>query len=95
MTIADFFNHVQIVIQTRGYDEWQNGEANLLVTRGLVGRLSNTPNVGFAYEVQGVTDFLTSKGVKAIAGEKLGKAGNVVFGKVGAAGIVGNGGNVA
>ncbi|GMP23759.1 hypothetical protein CsSME_00001241 [Camellia sinensis var. sinensis] len=71
MTIADFYNHVQVVIQTKGYDKWQNGEANLLVTRGLVGRLSNTPNVGFAYEVQGVTDFLTSKGVKAIAGEKI------------------------
>lgn len=75
MTIADFYNHVQLVIQTRGYDEWQNGEANLLVTRGLVGRLSNTPNVGFAYEVQGVTDFLTSKGVKAIAGEKVSTEG--------------------
>ena len=66
MTIADFYNHVQLVLQTRGYEAWQNGEANLLVTRGMVGRLSNTPNVGFAYEIQGVTDFLTSKGVKAI-----------------------------
>ncbi|XP_028098577.1 uncharacterized protein LOC114298248, partial [Camellia sinensis] len=47
------------------------GEANLLITRGLVGRLSNTPNVGFAYEIQGVTEFLTSRGVKAIPGEQV------------------------
>ncbi|KAG6507943.1 hypothetical protein ZIOFF_033298 [Zingiber officinale] len=32
----------------------------------MVGRLSNTPNVGFAYEVQGVVDYLTSHGVKAL-----------------------------
>ncbi|XP_028111831.1 uncharacterized protein LOC114310135 [Camellia sinensis] len=68
---GNFYNHVQLVLQTRGYEAWQNGEANLLVTRGMVGRLSNTPNVGFAYEIQGVTDFLTSKGVKAIAGERV------------------------
>ncbi|CAL5423187.1 unnamed protein product [Camellia sinensis] len=71
MTIGDFYNHVQIAIQTRGYENWQGGEANLLITRGLVGRLSNTPNVGFAYEIEGVTEFLTSKGVKAIPGEKM------------------------
>ncbi|KAG6526594.1 hypothetical protein ZIOFF_016586 [Zingiber officinale] len=41
---------------------------NLLVTRGLVGRLSNTPNVGFAYEVQNVVDYLTSHGVQALPG---------------------------
>ncbi|KAF5933479.1 hypothetical protein HYC85_029650 [Camellia sinensis] len=71
MTIGDFYNHVQVVIQTRGYENWQGGEANLLITRGLVGRLSNTPNVGFAYEIQGVTEFLTSRGVKAIPGEQV------------------------
>ncbi|KAG6495812.1 hypothetical protein ZIOFF_043640 [Zingiber officinale] len=32
----------------------------------MVGRLSNTPNVGFAYEVQGVVDYLISNGVRAL-----------------------------
>ncbi|KAG6506468.1 hypothetical protein ZIOFF_031791 [Zingiber officinale] len=41
---------LQVSILTRGYEQWRNGEANLLITRGLVGRLSNTPNVSFAYE---------------------------------------------
>ncbi|KAG6500548.1 hypothetical protein ZIOFF_040396 [Zingiber officinale] len=50
MTIGDFYRNVQISILTRGYEAWQNSEANLLITRGMVGRLSNTPNVGFAYE---------------------------------------------
>ncbi|KAG6494643.1 hypothetical protein ZIOFF_042403 [Zingiber officinale] len=54
MTIGDFYRNIQISILTRGYEAWQNSEANLLITRGMVGRLSNRPNVGFAYEVQGV-----------------------------------------
>ncbi|KAG6508127.1 hypothetical protein ZIOFF_033489 [Zingiber officinale] len=51
LTISDFYQNIQVSILTRGYENWQNGEANLLITRGLVGRLSNTPNVGFAYNI--------------------------------------------
>ncbi|QBH21733.1 polyprotein [Polyscias mosaic virus] len=71
MTIGDFFRNIQISVQTRGYSNWQNGEANLLITRGLVGRLSNTSNVGFQYSINGVTDYLTSHGVRAIPGKKF------------------------
>ncbi|KAG6477079.1 hypothetical protein ZIOFF_066331 [Zingiber officinale] len=71
MTIGDFYRNIQISILTRGYEAWQNSEANLLITRGIVGRLSNTPNVGFAYEVQGVVDYLTSHGVNALPGRRL------------------------
>ncbi|KAG6506308.1 hypothetical protein ZIOFF_031631 [Zingiber officinale] len=70
MTIGDFYRNIQISILTRGYEAFQNNEANLLITRGMVGRLSNTPNVGFAYEVQGVVD-LTSHGVNALPGRRL------------------------
>ncbi|KAG6524084.1 hypothetical protein ZIOFF_013974 [Zingiber officinale] len=59
---AKIKRNIQVSILTRGYENWRNGEANLLVTRGLVGRLSNTPNVGFAYEVQNVVDYLASHG---------------------------------
>ena len=58
MTIGDFYRNIQLSILTRGYDTWRNGEANLLVTRGMVGRLSNTPNVAFAYEISGVVQSL-------------------------------------
>ncbi|KAG6510262.1 hypothetical protein ZIOFF_028271 [Zingiber officinale] len=68
LTISDFYRNIQVSILTRGYENWRNGEANLLVTRGLVGRLSNTPNVGFAYEVQNVVDYLVSHGVRALPG---------------------------
>ncbi|KAG6501856.1 hypothetical protein ZIOFF_041740 [Zingiber officinale] len=71
MTIGDFYRNIQISILTRGYEAWQNNEANLLITRGLVGRLSNTPNIGFAYEIQGVVDYLTSHGVKALPGRSF------------------------
>ncbi|KAG6478012.1 hypothetical protein ZIOFF_061444 [Zingiber officinale] len=60
--------NIQVSILARGYENWRNGEANLLVTRGLVGRLSNTPNVGFAYEIQNVVDYLASHGVRALPG---------------------------
>lgn len=56
LTVGDFYRNIQLAIQTRGYDQWRNGEANLLLTRGLVGRLSNTPNVGFTHEIRGVVD---------------------------------------
>ncbi|KAG6478398.1 hypothetical protein ZIOFF_061840 [Zingiber officinale] len=68
LTVGDFFRNIQVSILTRGYEQWSHGEANLLITRGLVGRLSNTPNVGFAYEVQGVVDYLTSHDVQALPG---------------------------
>nr|ASG91844.1 polyprotein [Cacao swollen shoot virus] len=71
MTIGDFARNVQISILTRGYENWQNGEANLLITRAMTGRLSNTPNVAFAYQIDGATDYLASHGVRAIAGKKF------------------------
>nr|ASG91840.1 polyprotein [Cacao swollen shoot virus] len=71
MTIGDFARNVQISILTRGYENWQNGEANLLITRAMTGRLSNTPNVAFAYQIEGATDYLASHGVRAIAGKKF------------------------
>ncbi|KAG6523771.1 hypothetical protein ZIOFF_013657 [Zingiber officinale] len=71
LTIGDFFRNIQISILIRGYEAWQNGEANLLITRGLVGRLSNTLNVGFAYKIQGVVDYLTTHGVKTLPGRSL------------------------
>ncbi|KAG6468508.1 hypothetical protein ZIOFF_073196 [Zingiber officinale] len=71
MTIGDFYRNIQIYILTRGYEAWQNSEANMLITRGLVGRLSNTPNVGFSYDIQGVVDYLTSHGVNALPGRSF------------------------
>ncbi|KAG6518480.1 hypothetical protein ZIOFF_021955 [Zingiber officinale] len=66
LTISDFYMNIQISVLTRGYENWRNGEANLLVTRGMVVRLSNTPNVGFAYSVANVVDYLASHGVRAL-----------------------------
>ena len=69
LSIADFFNHIQLVIQTHGYDTWQAGESNLLLTRSLIGRLSNTSYTGFRYSINNVSDYLTSHGVQAIPGK--------------------------
>lgn len=55
MSLGSFIRNIQISILTHGYEQWQEqGEPNLLITRGLVGRLSNTSNVGFAYSIEGV-----------------------------------------
>ncbi|KAG6477314.1 hypothetical protein ZIOFF_066567 [Zingiber officinale] len=36
----------------------------------MVGRLSNTPNVGFEYSINGVVDYLISHGVRALPGRR-------------------------
>ncbi|QED42786.1 ORF3 [Agave badnavirus A] len=72
MTIKDFFQHIQLCIKTKGYEDWDSGEANLLVTRSITSRLSNTPNVGFNYHINRVAEYLHSKHVKAIAAPKHG-----------------------
>nr|GEV37704.1 TPA: orf y [Tanacetum cinerariifolium] len=66
----DFHNHVEVSIQTHGYDTWQGGESNLLVTMAMIGRLSNTSYMGFQYSVDNVVDHLTTTGITVILGER-------------------------
>ncbi|KAJ1689262.1 hypothetical protein LUZ63_013417 [Rhynchospora breviuscula] len=66
LSIRDFRDHIQLVIQTHGYEGWQGGESNLLLSRSLIGRLSNTSHTNFRYNVQNVADHLASRGVRAI-----------------------------
>ncbi|GJS59275.1 hypothetical protein Tco_0654059 [Tanacetum coccineum] len=60
LSVNDFHNHVEVAIQTHGYDTWQGGESNLLITMALTGRLSNTSYMGFQYSVENVVDHLTT-----------------------------------
>ncbi|BBL52464.1 hypothetical protein QKP79_gp3 [Aucuba ringspot virus] len=70
LSIHDFFNHVQVSVITRGYNGgWTGGESNLIITRALIGRITNTSQANFNYNVEGVSDFLTSQGVQAIPGQ--------------------------
>nr|WEX32083.1 polyprotein [Dioscorea bacilliform SN virus] len=66
--LTDFYNNIQVSILTKGYDDYQNSEANLLITKGMIGRLSNTSNVGFAYTVDGVAEYFITHGVQALKG---------------------------
>ncbi|KAJ1697303.1 hypothetical protein LUZ63_005815 [Rhynchospora breviuscula] len=70
LSIRDFRDHIQLVIQTHGYEGWQGGESNLLLSRSLIGRLSNTNHTNFRYNVQNVADHLASRGVRAIPGSQ-------------------------
>lgn len=70
LSIDDFHNHIQVAVQTHGYDEWQDGESNLLITMGLIGRISNTSYTGFEYNVENVVDHLATTGITAIPGER-------------------------
>ncbi|KAH7512922.1 hypothetical protein FEM48_Zijuj12G0141700 [Ziziphus jujuba var. spinosa] len=74
MTVNDFANCVEISVQTHGYDDWQGGESNLLISRMVIGRLTNTSNTNFAYNVQNVADYLASNGVLALPGTKYSTA---------------------
>nr|GFB40156.1 TPA: orf y [Tanacetum cinerariifolium] len=70
ISVNDFHNHVEVAIQTHGYDTWQGGESNLLITMALTGKLSNTSYMGFQYNVENVVDHLITNGIIAIPGEK-------------------------
>lgn len=70
MSIADFHNHMEICIQTKGYEGWTTAESNLLITRGLIGRLTNTSYAGFHYNIQNVADYLATNGIKAFEGQQ-------------------------
>ncbi|GKF40479.1 hypothetical protein Tco_0120540 [Tanacetum coccineum] len=70
MSINDFHDHLRVSIQTHGYETWQGGESNLLVTLSMVGRLSNTSYVGFNYNIENVVDHLSTRGISAIPGER-------------------------
>ncbi|KAG6474551.1 hypothetical protein ZIOFF_068489 [Zingiber officinale] len=67
ISIEDFYHHIELAIQTHGYEEWNSAESNLLITRGLIGRLTNTSYAGFRYNVQNVADYLASTGIHAVA----------------------------
>ncbi|GJS10491.1 hypothetical protein Tco_0367287 [Tanacetum coccineum] len=70
LSIDDFQNHVEVAIQTHGYDTWQGGESNLLVIMDTIGRLSNTSYMGFQYSVDNIVDHLTTTGITVIPGER-------------------------
>ncbi|GKC20151.1 hypothetical protein Tco_1022301 [Tanacetum coccineum] len=70
LSVNDFHNHVEVAIQTHGYDTWQCGESNLLITMALIGRLPNTSYMRFQYSVENVVDHLTTTGITAIPGER-------------------------
>ncbi|GJY84042.1 Orf y [Tanacetum coccineum] len=70
LSVNDFHNHVKVAIQTHGYDTWQGGESNLLITMALTGRLLNTSYMGFQYSMENVVDYLTTTGITTIPGER-------------------------
>ncbi|KAL0925456.1 hypothetical protein M5K25_003788 [Dendrobium thyrsiflorum] len=55
---------------THGYDEWQGGESNMLISRALVGRLTNTSQAIFRYNVTGAASYLASHGISTIPGRR-------------------------
>ncbi|KAG6520018.1 hypothetical protein ZIOFF_017047 [Zingiber officinale] len=67
ISVEDFFHHIELAIQTHDYEDWNTVESNLLITRGLIGRLTNTSYAGFRYNVQNVADYLASTGIHAVS----------------------------
>ncbi|GJR84105.1 hypothetical protein Tco_0154890 [Tanacetum coccineum] len=70
LSVNAFHNHVEVAIQTHGYDTWQGGKSNLLIIMALTGRLSNTSYIGFQYSMENVMGHLTTTGFKAIPSER-------------------------
>ncbi|KAG6473556.1 hypothetical protein ZIOFF_067473 [Zingiber officinale] len=67
ISVEDFFQHIELAIQTHGHEDWNMAESNLLITRGLIGRLTNTSHAGFRYNVQNIADYLANTGIHAVA----------------------------
>ena len=65
MSIEDFYKYIRILVKRKGYDMVDDRQ-NLIVTLGLVGRLSNEMNSRYTVQVPKVLEHLTSKGVKAL-----------------------------
>lgn len=63
VSIHDFYNHLILSLQARGYEDWVGGESNLLITRYLVGRITNASYTGFQYQIDRVAEYLASNGV--------------------------------
>ncbi|XP_074560066.1 uncharacterized protein LOC141816131 [Curcuma longa] len=68
ISIDDFSNHLELSIQTHGYNDWQGGTSNLLITRMMLRRLTNTSFTNFSFNVQHVADYLASRRVIALPG---------------------------
>ncbi|UVW45035.1 ORF3 [Badnavirus tessellopandani] len=71
MSIHDFFHHIELAIQTHGYENWSPADSNLLITRALIGRITNTSYVGFQYHISHVIDYLKTHGIQAVAGTAI------------------------
>nr|QVX19934.1 ORF3 polyprotein [Spiraea yellow leafspot virus] len=70
LSIHDFYNHIQVSVQTRGYGQgWTGGDSNMIITRSLIARLTNQSTTNFGYRIGGVMDYLASNGVSCIPGQ--------------------------
>ncbi|KAI9083343.1 hypothetical protein K1719_034709 [Acacia pycnantha] len=68
MSVTDFGKHFQLIIKTRGYEDFIEGQ-NLAITKILTGRLSNSTNNNFRLKIDRVMQYLGSQGIKAIEGK--------------------------
>ncbi|KAI9110057.1 hypothetical protein K1719_019098 [Acacia pycnantha] len=68
MTVTDFSKHFQLIIKTRVYEDFTEGQ-NLAITKILTGRLSNNTNNNFKLKIDRVMQYLGSQGIKAIEGK--------------------------
>ncbi|KAI9110906.1 hypothetical protein K1719_018026 [Acacia pycnantha] len=68
MSVTDFAKHFQLIIKTRGYEDFTKGQ-NLAITKILTGRLSNNTNNNFKLKINRVMQYLGSQGIKAIKGK--------------------------
>lgn len=68
--VPDFCNHICLLIKTKGYESMVAGK-NLMITKALVGRLSNRSTYNFKLQIDNVMTHLGTQGVKAIMGKKF------------------------
>ena len=57
ISVQDFKDNIKIVLKTKGYETWISGESNLLVTKGIVARITNTSYTAFRYNSENIMDY--------------------------------------
>ena len=65
LTIKKFVNHIKIGIQTKGYEDVEQGD-NLLITLGILGRCSINVKTKYKFFTKKVVDLISSKGIKMV-----------------------------
>ena len=70
MNLKEFRKKIKIGLQTKGYEEMQNGK-NLLMCIGFLGKTTDNSNTRFKLQIKDVVELMENKGIKLVKPIKI------------------------